>query len=436
MHIHPLDSAKEQVKSYFQLAKPLNSVVKVISGNIVSNLISMVTSILIARWIIPYEMGIWNTALLFTLYSPTLQLGVFNGLNRELPYLIGAGEKQRALRMAEAACAWSWLLVAVSILCGVAVAAWYWINGQYECCYVSVAVVVMIVCSWPTLYLTTTYRTHHDFGRLAKNEVAVALVGAVLVLLVWMYHFHGLLLRSMFVAILIVMALYYRRPIPVKQQWGTVQIIQLAKVGIPIWLVGQLYTAFTSLDRIMLVRSTQTIGYFTIAIQVCMFVRLIPTAFGMVIYPQMAHRYGETHSAMDLWRIAKQGAFASLIVGFVAGVLGWLLLPIFVRLVLPKYSPGIRAAQLSGFIGLAMSLSLFNIIYNVIKRQDLYIIKLAIGSLSFLCAWYGLTTFLHISASVASSSAMLMATFIMATISTFVSKKACLAHDRRVLAQG
>ena len=385
---------------------------------------------MIARWIDPYHMGIWNAALLVTIYSPILQLGVFNGLNRELPYLIGHGDKNRALRMAEAAYAWSWFLIGVSILCGALVAVWYWTKGQPERCLISITVAVIVTCSWPAFYLTTTYRTGHEFGRLAKNTTAVALMGAALVLLVWRFHFYGLLLRISIFSILGVLALYYRRPLRVKPQWGTAQLVQLAKVGIPIWLVGQLFSSFISLDRLMLVKSTQVLGYYTIAIQIGAFVRQIPIAFGMVLYPQMAHRYGENHCAMDLWRISRKAAFAASALGFVVGVCGWVLLPAFVRMVLPKYVPGIRAAQWSSFLGFAMGFYQFDSIYNVIKRQYLYVFNWCIGCLIFVAVWYFLTQYLHISLAVASSQSMLLATFAMAMISMFVSKRACLAHDR------
>jgi O-antigen/teichoic acid export membrane protein len=368
---------------------------------------------------------------LVTLYSPMLQLGVINGLNRELPYFIGAGERDRALRMAEAAYAWSWLLVGASLLCGGLVAAWFWTQGQPVRCFTSIAIAVMIVCFWPTFYLTVTYRTNAEFGRLATNTVVVALIGAGLVLLVWWFHFNGLLLRAALLSILGVAALYYHRPLPVKPHWGRAQLVQLARVGIPIFLVGQLGTFFISLDRLMLVRSTQVLGYYTIAIQVSTFVRLIPSAFGTVLYPQMAHRYGETHCAMDIWRIAKKGALAASALGLGAGACGWLVLPTFVRLVLPKYGPGIRAAQLSGFLGLAMGFYMFDHIYNVIKRQDLYIFNWCCGCASFVSIWYGLTRVLHVAPSLASAGAMLAATFLMAIISAFVSRSACLAHDRR-----
>jgi O-antigen/teichoic acid export membrane protein len=429
--LHVLQQLADR-KGQVQFTSTLRLVAKVISGNLAASLITMVTSILIARWTIPYDMGIWNTALLVTVYSPALQLGIFNGLNRELPYLIGAGDKDRALRMAKAAYSWSWLLMCVSIIFGLFVAVWFWTKGQPVWCFTSIAVAVLVVCSWPTYYFTTTYRTHAEFGRLAKNTVVVALAGVVLVPLVWRFHFNGLILRASLLSIFSVAALYFRRPLPVKPQWGTNQLVLLAKVGIPIWLVGQLGTFFVSLDRLMLVRSTQVLGYFTIAIQVGTFVRMIPGAFSAVLYPQMAHRYGESHCAMDLWQIAKKGAIAASVLGLIAGACGWLLLPTFVRLVLPKYGPGIRAAQLSGFLGLAMGMYLFDNIYNVIKRQDLYVINWCIGCSSFFLIWYALTRVLQISLTIASAESILAATFVMALVSSLVSRRACLAHDRRI----
>ena len=422
----------ETVSKRSRFGNTLSLVAKVIGGNVASNLISMVSSILIARWVRPYDMGVWNAALLVTLYTPTLQLGIFNGLNRELPYLVGAGDKNSAVRMAEAASAWCWVLIVVSIVAGLFTAAWFWLTGQTDRCYTSIAIAVVIISSWPTLYLTTTYRTRNEFGRLAKNTVVVSLLGAVLVLCVWKFNYHGLILRAALVGILGALALYYRRPLPVKPRWGLRELVQLAKIGIPIWLVGQLAAFFMSLDRLMLVNSTEVLGYFTIAIQMAAFVRQIPTAFGMVLYPQMAQQYGQNRCAMDIWRLSRKGAFAAAALGLVAGAAGWILLPPFVRLVLPKYLPGVRAAQWSGFIGFAMGFYLFDSPYNIIKRQDLYFVNWCIGCSAFVAIWFGLTRFLHVSLAVASSQSMIVATLIMCGTSAYIGRRACLNHDLRL----
>jgi O-antigen/teichoic acid export membrane protein len=401
----PHGSAEKPIRS----KNVLQSVAKVISGNILVSFITGVSSILIARWVSPFDMGIWNSAMLVTVYSPTLQLGVFNGLNRE------------------AAFAWVWILAGISI-CGGAVVAFHY-RAQPALCWTAISIAVTIVCSWPTLYLTTTYRTHTEFGRLARNSVVVAMIGAALVLLVWRFRYDGLIIRAALLSVLGVVALYYRRPFPVNPSWGKKQFLELAKVGIPIWLVGQLGSFFVSMDRLVLLRTTYVLGYYTIAIQVGSFVRMIPSAFSVVLYPQMAHRYGETRCAMDVWRVARNGGIFASAAGCAAGFCGWILLPRFVEIALPRYVSGIRAAQWSCFLGLAMGFYIFDNVYNVIKRQDLYLINWAIGASSFLAVWYVLAIFMHVSPAVASAQSMLVATFLMAVASAFVSRKACILHD-------
>jgi O-antigen/teichoic acid export membrane protein len=421
---------RNAVNARWHSGSTLRSVFKLMTGNIVASLITMVTSILVARWTFPSEMGIWNTALLVSIYTPTLQMGVFNGLNRELPYLIGSGNKDGALRMAQAAVAWSRFLVVLSIACGLIAVLWFWHDHKQTLVYTALALTAIIASSWPTQYLTTTYRTNNEFGRLARNTVIVAFFGVVLVGFVWWFHFEGLLLRAGLMGIFGVLALYWRRPLPVHSRWGWKELFHLAKIGAPIWLVGQLGALFTSLDRLSLVHATQELGYFTIAIQVGTFVRAIPGAFSTVFYPQMAHRYGQTHCAMDIWHIARKAAIGASAAGLFAGLCGWFMLPTFVRIMLPKYVPGISAARVSAFLGVAMGLYLFDNIYNVIRRQDLYVLNWLVGCSTFACVWFSLSHWSRLSAPVASATSMLTATFIMALSSAFVSRFACIQHDR------
>ena len=301
-----------------------------------TNFISLVTNVLVARWTEPYNMGVWNIALLFTVYSPALQLGVLNGLNRELPYLIGTGDKEKSLNMARASYAWCLILSVLSILVAVGFVIWFWYRGQEKECYTSIAIGVMIVCSWLSLYFTTTYRTHAEFGRLAKNTTLVALVGVAFTLFVWRFGYFGLMIRAALLAILGVVALYCKRPIPVRPKWDTALLLHLVRVGLPIWFLGVMASFFMTMDRLVLAKSPQSLGYYTAAIQVGSFVSMIPIAFTMVLYPQMSHRYGETHNAMEVWKIAKQGAIGATVLGGVAGICGWLLLPGFVQILLPK----------------------------------------------------------------------------------------------------
>lgn len=405
------------------------SFIKVISGNLATTFISLVTSILVARWIIPSDMGVWNLAMLVSAYSPALQLGVFNGLNRELPHLIGAGNKEKAFDMASVSYSWCLILAATSVLVTLIFTCWFWYQGQIKYCHIAMAMGTIVSCSWLTLYLTTTYRTFAEFGRLAKNSTLVALVGLALVILVWRYGFNGLITRAALLAILGAAALYYKRPILVRPRWEKSLLLDLVRVGLPIWFLGQLDTFFMMLDRLFLANSTQLLGYYTTAIQIETFVCMIPIGFTIVLYPQMAHKYGETHKAMDIWRIATKGAVAASALGIIAGISGWLLIPRFVEVLIPKYIPGTNAAQWAALIGLARGLSVYNNVYNVIKRQDIYLVCLAIGLTTFVGGWLLLTRALSQPRMIASIQSMLLATLIMSISSAILSRLICRSHD-------
>lgn len=429
--VSSLTSLTIKIRNLRRPGGTLQSVVHLVSGNVTAGLITMVASILVARWTDPRDMGIWNAALLVSIYSPTLQLGVINGLNRELPYLIGSDNYDRAIRMAEAAYAWVWLLVVLSITCGAAAAVWFWVVHKPTLALTSLAISIVVLSSWPILYFTATYRTHADFGRLARNTVISATAGVGLALLVWRFHFHGLLLRAALVAVLGAVVLSWKRPMRVKPRWGTSQLIHLARIGLPIWFVGQLGAFFMSFDRLVLVRSTEVLGYFTIAIQAGTFARIVPVAFATVMYPKMAKHYGETHCAMDLWKLARRAAFAAAATGLAVGICGWLILPPFVHFILPRYSPGISAARCSAFLGFAMGFYQFDNIYNVIRRQDLYIMNWCVACASFAASWFILTRWLAVPMALAAAASMLIATFTMAMTSMLVSRRACLLHDHR-----
>jgi O-antigen/teichoic acid export membrane protein len=401
------------------------------SGNLASNFISLVAITLVAHFSNPHDMGMWNIALLVILYSPILQLGVINGLNRDLPYLIGIGDNEKALKIAGVAYSWCLILSAMSVAGAILIAIWYIYIGDTLSGLTTIALGVIVSCSWPTLYLTATYRTNSEFGRLARNGILVSVAGFVLTIFVYLLGYVGILMRASLLALLGVAVLFYKRPIPVPPKWNKTLFGKLSCTGLPILMLGQLDTIFMTMDRLVLSDSLENLGYFTIAIQVKTFVGIIPAAFGMVIYPQMAHKYGETHDAMNLWRIARKGAINCSILGLVIGIIGWLTIPLFVDSLLPKYSPGINAAQWAAFIGLAMGLSVFNNIFNIIGRQEIFLICLALGVCTFVGAWYFLTKRLGHPELASAVQSMLIATLLMSVLSAITSKYICVLHDKK-----
>ena len=66
------------------------------------NVASLVGNGLAFRWVDPFSMGVWHTLLLLSNYLTVFRLGLVNGMGRELPFALGAGDRGRAERIASA----------------------------------------------------------------------------------------------------------------------------------------------------------------------------------------------------------------------------------------------------------------------------------------------------------------------------------------------
>ena len=99
-------------------------------GNIVSSILRMAGGVLQARFVVPDVLGLFSGIGLVQGYTRFLQLGILNGLNRELPYYYGKGDHQRVRALAAVALAWALMLgtVVAVALCGVA--GWCWLRGD------------------------------------------------------------------------------------------------------------------------------------------------------------------------------------------------------------------------------------------------------------------------------------------------------------------
>lgn len=415
----------------FTVGTFLKSIAKVASGNLLVSLISLVTSVMVARWTTPYDLGMWNSVLLISIYAPALQFGVFNGLNRQLPYFTGKGQRDTGLDMAAASYAWCLLLTGVSVIATAVVAIIFALLGNMRYCYTALAIGSIIACTWPTQYLTVTYRTGADFGRLAGRNTIAAILGIPLTLLVLSFGYVGLMARAVLIALFGMLALFFRRPVRVRPRFDKQILRQLGRIGLPIWMLGQLGAFFLTLDRLVLADAPVTLGYFSIAVQATTFASMIPTAITMVLYPQMVQKYGESHDATVVWALARTGGLVALALGTLAALTGWVMVPFFVERLLPAYQPGVEAAQWACLTGIAMAFSVFNNVFNVIQRQDIYLIGLGIGLAVFFTAWFALTRAMGQTEILAAVQSMLLANLAMAIASALLSKIVCTGHDKR-----
>lgn len=407
------------------------SLVSFFSGSLAATGLSMLATLLITRWTPPQQLGLWNFALLVSTYSSVLQLGVFNGLNRQLPLLQGRSEHDAAERASSAALAWCIGLTAASIAATTVVALVCVYLERTECLLTTVAIGTVVSSSWALQYLTVIYAASSQFGALARKNVFSAFLGLPMALFAYVSGFAGLLFRAGAMAVLNIAMLWHQRPARHMPRWQARQVWALMRIGFPIWTIGQLGALFMTLDRVVLADSPELLGFYSIAAQFAALSIMVPTAFNAVHYPHMAREYGVSHSAMAIWRQAGSVAIRSISCSLVLGLVCWVLIPPFVTQVLPAYVPGISAAQWAAFTGVAMALSSFGNIFNLLGRQDVYLASPTVGLMVFMASWHGLIDWVQQPKLLAAAQSMLFGTLAASITALALSLLVCRLHDQR-----
>lgn len=413
------------------------SIAYIFSGNVITTGITLVTSILVARWVFPAQMGVWNAARAVLPYVSFLHFGVFSGLNRELPFYIGKGLKSEAVALAESSLAWAYC-IAILMSAG-AIATWAWLlaKGNTELAWTAVTLGVTMGLGFISQHFSATYKSHLEFSRLAQRSMLVSLLGLPLLGFVWAFNYWGFLLKYGLLQIASLLIFVVRPPLPVKPRWDSKRLGILIKTGIPISIVGNVIAALKTLDVLALTRfgSTELVGQYTVALQVAAASGLLPMSFVTVVYPTMSHRYGQTGYARPIFWLSVKAALGVLTAGILMAVIGWFSVPILIPIILPRYTMGIPAAQWSTLIVLVSALTVVESVFNVLKKQHFFIFAALLNVVAFALSWLWLSKGLEGSALlIATAQANLIGLGVRSLSSFVFAFWICYRHDKDLLA--
>lgn len=351
-------------------------------GNLITMGLRLVGGVLTARFAPPAVLGLFNGIGLLIEYAPVAQLGILNGLNRELPYYIGQGDRERAHELASAAQFWALCLGGFGATALITVAIWYASTGRWDLAAGWLAnSFALFMLFYSQMYLQVTFRTSGDFARLSVITVLQNSASLLMVSLVWFYGFYGLCLRSVCVGLIGAVLLWKYCPIKVKPRWNKQHLFQLFKIGSPIFMVGQIYALWIVIDSTLVLKymGVKGLGLYQLAVMAGQMMETLPNAVAQIIYPKMAEEYGRNSSLIKLIEIAIKPMLATLAVIAPLVIIAWYALPPVVEWFLPKYIDGISAARWAMLSAASMAVAPVNSVYNVIKRQDLYLLCILFG---------------------------------------------------------
>ncbi len=245
-----------------------------------------------------------------------------------------------------------------------------------------------------TLYLQMTFRSSHDFVKLARANVAEGAAGLVGLAFVALLGFYGLCLRVVLAAATSAALLFRWRPVRVRPRWDWGDLRHLFKIGAPIFAVGQvqgLWVGVITSTLVLRFTGTKGMGLYAMVLVAISALEVVPLAVAQVVYPRMSQEYGGGCTTKHLIRIARKPMLATCAGLSVVVVAGWFAAAPLVRLVIPNYVDAVPAMQWGLLIALIGSFRALDSIFNVVRRQDLYLAAVTLGIGAFVGALFLLT---------------------------------------------
>ncbi|HLP15723.1 MAG TPA: hypothetical protein VK470_05660 [Bacteroidota bacterium] len=337
------------------------SIGMIASANLLATAFAVVGSFVQAHFIAPDDLGFVRKYSIVGGYAIFLSFGLFNILQREYPVLMGKGEEDRARRAA--AIGQTWCLLASIVVCSVlaVLSLIDFLHGRWrEGC----AWFIQVVAVWSILYggyLTTTFRSGHEFERYAKGSLLSSVTGLAVLPLFVVWPFSALVLRS--VAGSIVMSTYLHRMRPVKVGFllPLMEFFDLVKRGMRLFVGTYIRYHFwptVELWLILWMAGDEGVGLFIFAIMICEGGLQLTTAINQVYSPRIAQRFGETGSLAACLRYSLKPTVINTMIALVITGTIWVVFPPVVEMFFPKYMAAIPIVRVLAFDIIVVGLSL------------------------------------------------------------------------------
>lgn len=322
----------------------------------VMNITTMIVNLITIRWISPEDIGLWNGYFIFVSYVYFIQLGVVNGLSRELPFYLGKKKQNVAVGLARTSLSVVSVNTALVLIFGFFF-IWYSAFKSASLSnvfYTSISIVVLMALQFYTNYLLSTFRSNNSFKRLTYIYVGMSLFIPVSLLLVLYYNYLGHIIRIPLVALVQLIALHLYRPFKIKPKFKLKFFKLLTSTGIPLFVFGYITGIASTFGRLILLQlgTTLQMGLYSPAIAVNTAMRLIPVTLSQYIYPKFSYIAGESNSKITIWKLAVKVSFYVFLILLPITAVGYLLMPWFINNIFPNYTEGIFAAQLATIAGL------------------------------------------------------------------------------------
>ncbi len=348
------------------------TLLKYVSVSYLSIPISLVTGFLTFRKIDPVLMGFWSLFTVFETYSTFMRMGIINGMNRQLPHALGIGDEERAKKFASTTLFYTIVEIVLIVLAAPFI-VWQlgWkIQPELKSYYYATSVVSLlrIVMSFYVTYLSGTLRSDDSFNKLSNINAIILLMKLLFCPMVF-FGFYGFLFYELIALTSNVILLHHFRPIRVKPQFHKKEMLELFKVGFPIFIITSIISYIDTLPRLYIIQysTADKLGLYVPVVMLISILSILPNSLSAYMYPKFTFQLAQNQNPSEIWnKLLKIYGVSFLFISSACAV-GYFLLDTFVY-VFPKYAESRNYLALSLLICPFVFFRMGNTIHIVLKN--------------------------------------------------------------------
>ena len=359
-----------------------------------------IVAMIVARWVGPAKFGVWNSLQPLLAYGVIFFCGIPNGLNREIPFLMGKGATEDAQKLINFSVIF---VLCVSSFIGITtilVSSLFEVPDNFKLPIRFFGILFIPM----NMYILFQFllKSRIQFHAMSTQQLLFSFLYPICALACAFFGgISGYILGQALASTIMVLFIYRISTFQINITFSWKSFKRLSRIGLPLMGAGLLFSLLTTVDRwvILAYLGVKDLGQYTVAILIFGVLSIVPIVISQQMYPRMAYRYGKTGSSFSLFpMIAKQSlsAFAATI-PIIA--IAYFFIPFFVSVFMPQYSYGILPARITliGLLFIPLAGGVANFL-NTIDKQLFYMLVQAVAvvvnfvlSIFFINLGWGLT---------------------------------------------
>jgi len=314
----------------------------------VASVAQLVSGFIIIKYVDPSELGIWKSVQILTVYSFFILFGINNGLNRELPFLLGQDKLELAKNSAGVALfiniLTSCLILFVGLITVISISNM--INNKVL--LAALTIIPYIIINHYNNYIGVTYRSRNSFNTLSNIKLVESALMLLTVLFVVFYGYKGMLLRALAMLFAVTFFMHIYRPVKVSPIWNKNILVNLYKTGIPIFIVDYIKNICQTVAPLIVLKKSgfEMVGFFSFGMMVFTTLSVIPISINQYAYPKFCYLFGKYNKPVELWKSSVRYLVFCLLMLLPIMVFCMLFINYFVLNYFPKYYGGVPSAKI------------------------------------------------------------------------------------------